>query len=176
MKRTTINSIRAIFITVGLTYFILGLQTLIIAQSITPNVLASTGSSDNVQLQWTVGELAVSTYDNGQNILTEGYHQTLLVLPTDPVGLNDAIGLQVSVYPNPTTDRLIISLPETEHGLSVTLHDMLGKLLLEKQMNKHGGVQELELTGISAATYLLTVSLRHNQTLATYKIQKTIDH
>lgn len=48
------------------------------AQSISPSVIASSGGSGTVggvTVDWTVGEVAVTTLDNGTNILTQGFHQ-----------------------------------------------------------------------------------------------------
>ena len=46
----------------------------IMAQSITPEVVSTAGDhydNGSYQLSWTLGEIAVQTYDNGTNILTE---------------------------------------------------------------------------------------------------------
>ncbi|MFC2176342.1 hypothetical protein ACFLR1_05175, partial [Bacteroidota bacterium] len=51
------------------------------SQSISPEVIASAGGHfDNgtTQLSWTLGEVAIDTYDNGTNIITQGFHQTQL--------------------------------------------------------------------------------------------------
>ncbi|MCB0792095.1 MAG: hemagglutinin protein [Flavobacteriales bacterium] len=48
------------------------------AQSLSPTVIAAAGGSGTtggVTLDWTVGEVAVATLDNGTNILTQGFHQ-----------------------------------------------------------------------------------------------------
>ncbi|MCB0794117.1 MAG: hemagglutinin protein [Flavobacteriales bacterium] len=50
----------------------------LIAQSLSPTVIASTGGSGTVggvSVDWTVGEVAVTTLDNGTNRLTQGFHQ-----------------------------------------------------------------------------------------------------
>ena len=53
-------------------------SALLTAQSITPSVVGSAGGSGTAgatTLSWTVGEMSVSTLNNGSNILTQGYHQ-----------------------------------------------------------------------------------------------------
>ncbi|MBZ0207360.1 MAG: hypothetical protein K8H89_13645, partial [Flavobacteriales bacterium] len=65
------------------------------AQSISPSVIGSAGSSGTVggtTVSWTVGETAVTTLDNGSNILTQGFHQ--------PEALGGCLGNQVVVAIN----------------------------------------------------------------------------
>ncbi|MEZ4808043.1 MAG: hemagglutinin protein [Flavobacteriales bacterium] len=53
-------------------------SALLTAQSITPSVVGSAGGSGTAgatTLSWTVGEMSVSTLNNGNNILTQGFHQ-----------------------------------------------------------------------------------------------------
>jgi len=48
------------------------------AQSIERDVVASSGDffeGTNISLSWTIGEIATETYDNGSNILTQGFQQ-----------------------------------------------------------------------------------------------------
>ncbi|MCB9184283.1 MAG: PKD domain-containing protein [Flavobacteriales bacterium] len=53
-------------------------SALLSAQSITPSVVGTAGgygTAGATTLNWTVGEMSVSTLNNGSNILTQGYHQ-----------------------------------------------------------------------------------------------------
>jgi len=53
------------------------------AQSIERDVVASSGDyyeGANISLSWTLGEIAVETYDNGSNILTQGFQQPGITL------------------------------------------------------------------------------------------------
>jgi len=53
------------------------------SQSIERDVVASSGDffeGDNISLSWTLGEIAVETYDNGSNILTQGFQQPGITL------------------------------------------------------------------------------------------------
>jgi hypothetical protein len=59
------------------------------SQSISPSVIGAaggSGSAGGVTIDWTVGELAVTTLNNGSNILTQGFHQG------DPVKIKANIG------------------------------------------------------------------------------------
>jgi len=53
------------------------------AQSIERDVVASSGDyyeGANISLSWTLGEIAIETYDNGSNILTQGFQQPGITL------------------------------------------------------------------------------------------------
>ena len=53
------------------------------AQSIERDVVASSGDyfeGTDISLSWTLGEIATETYDNGSNILTQGFQQTGITL------------------------------------------------------------------------------------------------
>jgi len=58
------------------------LPAFLIAQSVSPEVISSAGDyyeGANASLSWTLGEIATETYDNGTNILTQGFQQPITV-------------------------------------------------------------------------------------------------
>ena len=62
-----------------LLYLNLLLAICLSGQSLTPEVVSSSGDyfeGANASLSWTLGELATETFDNGNNILTQGFQQT----------------------------------------------------------------------------------------------------
>lgn len=70
--------------TLILTISIFTLSTcLLVSQSIERDVVASSGDyfeGVDISLSWTLGEIATETYDNGSNILTQGFQQTGITL------------------------------------------------------------------------------------------------
>lgn len=114
----------------------LGINALLLtaarAQDMPRTVVGSAGDYyQNIlvgNLHWTVGEIAVSRYENGLE-LGEGFHQVyydLLVQTAEELPEEWA----VSVYPNPTTDWLKVRFPETE-TLYLKLFDTQGRLLAD---------------------------------------------
>ncbi len=62
------------------------------------------GSGSNVQLSWTVGEPVIETFTGSSAILTQGFHQSkLLVTALDPMLFP---GLTLTVFPNPVSSSL----------------------------------------------------------------------
>lgn len=53
-------------------------SSVLVAQSISPQVIGSTGGSgtaSGITVDWTVGEVAVTTISNGSNTISQGFHQ-----------------------------------------------------------------------------------------------------
>lgn len=101
-------------------------------------------------LHWTVGEIAVSNYQNGLE-LGEGFHQVyydLLVEVDDPL----PAGWEISVYPNPTTDWINLRFPELVK-LDANLYTLSGQLLFE--LNDLSGTATVDLGIYPEGTYLL---------------------
>ena len=107
------------------------------AQSLTPQVIASTGgfsSNNNGSLSYTVGEMTmVQTFSANGNILTQGFQQ-----PNDTakmVGIldvtQDEFGSFV-VYPNPAVDNTQLAFQMPEAGrVTINCYDVLGQKVSE---------------------------------------------
>jgi hypothetical protein len=142
------------------------------AQSITPQVVASSGAhatTSNVQLSWTVGEVAVTTLSGGGGLITQGFHQTY-----DIATLMDESpdGITVSVYPNPATDAINILLNGTFPPLTVALYDMSGKLMLTSQMRSEESQKGLAIHDLPAGVYMLHIFSFGDTVAHTYRIIK----
>lgn len=109
------------------------------AQTLTPTVIASSGgfyTSASAMLSTTVGEMTmVETFTSSANFLTQGFQQ-----PEDlGVGISELVagGDQVSAYPNPAVDEVLLKTNFSESGtLSFTMIDMLGQAVQENKSIK----------------------------------------
>ncbi len=137
---------------------LLGLNCLVLtavtAQDMPRTVVGSAGDYyQNIlvgNLHWTVGEIAVSRYQNGIE-LGEGFHQVyydLLVQSEEELPAD----WEVNVYPNPTTDWLQVRFPETE-TLALKLFDLQGRLLAD--WGEVNGTATLDVDFYPEGTYLL---------------------
>jgi hypothetical protein len=127
------------------------------AQSITPQVIATTGGhgvSANAQLSWTVGEVAVTTLSGGSNMITQGFHQTYDIAtmiedsPTD---------MALNVYPNPTSDVVQVSLSGSHDQLSLTLHDIAGRMVYSMQISADVQSVVVPMESYTSGTYVLRI-------------------
>ena len=143
------------------------------AQSITPEVVASAGEhfeNGNVQLSWTLGEIAVSTYDNGGNILTEGFHQPeLLITSIEEVSELD---MMVNIFPNPTSDFINIEFTGNNTDMLVELFDMNGKEVSRVDVDAYQMETGINVSNMAAGGYLLRLTEENGKYVSTHQIQK----
>lgn len=117
-------------------------------------------------LHWTVGEIAVSRFQNGQE-LAEGFHQAyydLVVSVSEPV----LPEWEVSIFPNPTIGELQVRLPEPE-SLMAQLYSGNGQLLLteEKLQSEHS----IDMSAMPAGVYWLQLIAADGRSQS-YQVQK----
>jgi len=128
-----------------------------IAQSISPQVIATTGghgTTANAQLSWTVGEVAITTLSGGSNMLTQGFHQ-----PYDITTMIEETpsGMRLMVYPNPTTDQLQIALSGDHGGLALTMHDISGRSVFTTDIRADQQSMVVRMESYAAGTYVLRI-------------------
>ena len=80
------------------------------------------------------------------------------------VGINDYKPLQISVYPNPVTDKLNILNPDGNIQ-TVTLYNASGQLVLQTAV-PHSPILEINVANLSNGFYIGTATLNNNQTAA----------
>ena len=87
---------------------LLSFPLIILGQVTTPSLISSSGdyySNNNVNMDFSIGEIVIETHQNNE-ILTQGFHQEILKIHT---GLSE-LNLVTKVYPNPTSDFVIVEL------------------------------------------------------------------
>lgn len=124
------------------------------AQDLAPQVLASTGgsatTSAGVQLSWTVGEPLSTTVSNSTNTLTQGFHQTNLLLSTLS---EQAQAVKLNLFPNPTSQWLHLH-SETTALWRWNLFTVHGRSLQTGSFQEQG---RIDLSHYSSGLYLLRV-------------------
>ncbi len=138
--------------------------TAMIAQSVSPQVVASGGnfiSSSAGSISYTIGETVTPTLSGGGNFITQGFQQ-----PNDIVnGLLDiekeAAGA-FSVYPVPATDRLWYGYEFPEQGkVTVELYNMLGQKLDYSMTEAYSSgkvVHSFDCAAFAAGEYILSAN------------------
>lgn len=150
------------------------LDTALNVQSI--NVLPTVGDEQ--------GNLMATAFDQNQNLYVTGHVGGDVQLPIDTAhyqgGSTDALlakfgvpcaittirderprlseGKGISAYPNPTDGPVRIVHGQTVKDGTLAVHDMQGRLLLERQLRRNAESSELDLSGRSAGLYLVSVT------------------
>lgn len=138
------------------------------SQSVTPTVLASSGGegeNGSNSVEWTLGEMSIMTLSQGQNSLTQGFHQPNLLI----VNVGDQADLGLEIYPNPTQDRLIFNYAGSE-SLQFHLLDINGRTVTQGDIAP--GQTEVGVERIPSGHYIINV-LSTDNLIHSYKIEKT---
>ena len=120
-------------------------------------VVANSGSSGSItgyKVDWTLGEPVIETFTGSANILTQGMHQTKLLV----TGLQELAipGLEVRVYPNPVSDILMIEIIQPGNDIyRYELFDIAGRKMVLKEM--HSNIEEIDMSSYVSGIYLLHV-------------------
>ncbi len=134
----------------------------IYAQTVSPVVLGSAGGEaevGDVTIMWTVGELAVATLSNGEEVVTQGFHQP----PEGTTSVSYGTGSVVSVRvrPNPVADELFVGLPDGTAGeVRVELIDMLGQQVLTSTAQPGAAELRLDVGTLPSGVYAVRVLLK----------------
>jgi hypothetical protein len=120
-------------------------------------------------LSWTLGEPVIETLTGTNNILTQGMHQTNLIV----TNLQDITfpGLEIKVYPNPTGDFLKIEVIQGGNELFLyELSDITGRRLLLKEMQSL--TKEIDMKSYVPGSYILHLFNSGHEHVKTCKIIK----
>jgi hypothetical protein len=133
----------------------------------TVNPAGGNGSNSNMSLDWSLGQIAVSTLVSDQAILTQGLLQENILITQ--IGTPSEIQPEIKVYPNPTAGDLIITISDNR-PLNYNLTDLNGKLWLKGQCQDNENT--LDLNDLPVGEYILNISDNTNRNANSYKITK----
>ncbi len=141
------------------------------AQSISPFVIAPAGgegSGNNMNIQWTLGEMMIETFEANDLILTQGFHQPHLIVTS----VEELPGYEISIdaFPNPTSDLVNIRInDESFAGLQYKLFDSNGRLVDTNTLEN--SITKINLSDKQPGVFFLIVS-KERKEIKTFKIVK----
>ena len=137
----------------------------------TNSVVASSGGSGSVggvSLNWTMGEPISKTLSNGTTTLGAGFQQGALTVTSIDEKTTDATFL--TVFPNPTTDKVIIKQSQAEaKKLHYDLYSLDGKVLASAQINSTE--QTVDFSTLTKGIYIIKV-YSDKEVIKSYRIMK----
>jgi hypothetical protein len=111
---------------------------------------------------YSVGQVVYTTATGTNGSLAQGVQQPYEIFVT--IGIKEtSINLELSVYPNPTTDYLTLKLDEFE-TLNFQLIDLQGKIIENKKISST--TTSINVENLSKAIYFLNVA-KNNQLVKT---------
>lgn len=132
-------------------------------------VVSASGASfqnSSGYISYTIGEGITSTLASSQAILTQGFHQWYPKTPGVPVENRPEI--EISVFPNPVTDLLILQVEEYQ-GFDYILYDVIGGLIDRGPVL--GERTEIDFTALAPSMYILRVT-DNNEEVRLFQIVK----
>lgn len=98
---------------------------------------------------WPIADAAALT------TVVQGHGGVLKACPATSVAQNS--DNQLTVYPNPANDNVVISLPSDVNysNLQVTVYDMLGNIVSTKNVNDSDVKVEMNVAGIESGLYIV---------------------
>jgi len=138
------------------------------AQSITPSVVNSAGnyfSNNQFSLEWSLGEVVISTISSINNTLSQGFLQPNLPEQVSTINLKDS---NLEVFPNPFSNLItILDKTNLDSKWNVKLYSADGKLIIYKQYTS-----QLTIESIPDGLYFLNVLDTNNIYIETIKLSK----
>lgn len=132
--------------------------------------LGNTSSAAGYIVDWTLGESVIETISGSNHILTQGMHQTkLLVTAISEMELH---GLEVKVFPNPTGRFLKLEIIQTgnEQFFFYEISDITGRKSVHKEMQAN--TEEIDMDSFVSGIYLLNVVSQNHKNVKVFKIIK----
>lgn len=124
------------------------------AQSLERQVIGTSGNqyfTAAATMDFTMGETVTATLTGQNGIATQGFHQGTISITSVRETLSLA---ELSVYPNPTTDKLTIST--AIDNVLWQLHTLDGKIVTSGALNL--GSTTVDVSSLAQATYMLTIT------------------
>ncbi len=148
-------------------FLLLGLGGLHAQQRPTASGGEATGTGGAAS--YSVGQIVYTTNTGTNGSVAQGVQQPFEISTT--VGINEtSINLELSVYPNPTSNFLQLKVEsERIESLSYQLLDLQGKVIESKKVSSTTTTVAME--NLPTATYFLRVT-DNNQVVKTFKIIK----
>ena len=128
-------------------------------------------SGNGGTISYSVGQVVYGTHSGTTGSVSEGIQQPYeisVIIGLEETGIN----LNISAFPNPTTDYLILKIADDAHQESrftITLYDLNGRVI--EQQVVVSNETAIDMASLNAATYILKVN-NENQEVKTFKIIK----
>ena len=106
----------------------------------------------------------IETFSN-ITIISQGFHQGIEDINSDVINLD----INTKVYPNPTTNFLIIDLEQNVNA-ELLVYDINGKIVIKDKLHNEQQKQ-LDFSFLNQGNYLLHINMAENQSV--YQINKS---
>lgn len=118
---------------------------------------------------YTIGQVAFTNSSGTNGSVSAGVQQAYTITTT--TGLAETnFNLEASVYPNPTTDVLILSFNELKEDFNYQVLDMAGKLLTNGKITNNQ--MQLDFSSYAAGSYYVDIISNNNKKVKIFQVIK----
>lgn len=153
---------------ISIIFTLLLLAKMAVAQSVVSTAGAA-AAIPGYQLSWTIGEPVISTFTGSSQILTQGFHQSQLIVTS----LRDfqVPGVKLTLYPNPVSEIIFVkSEGNNENNLKYLFLSAEGRLLQEGKIESN--LQAVNLQNYPSGSYLLRIVKNNGEQIQVFKVIK----
>lgn len=95
------------------------------------DVLSSGGdaSSSSGSISYSIGQVVFSNSENASGSVNEGVQQPDIIIPINVV--EDLQTIEVGLFPNPTRENVMITMPDFQPKLNASVFDRNGSLIVD---------------------------------------------
>ena len=144
------------------------------AQQVGLSLLSSSGDyfeNENYSISWSLGELAVETLSNTDNIITQGFQQTKL--STVGINENSLNNIHLTIYPNPAINEIfILSKGLENHEYLIQIFNILSSKKIEQRIFINEQKPKIKLNNLNPGTYMLVINSNDKRIYQTFLFQK----
>ena len=154
-----------------LSYFIIGMCfTINLSAQQSTNTSGGNATGTGGTVSYSVGQMNYTTNTGTGGSACQGVQQPYEIFAITNVDEAKDLNINLSAFPNPTFDNLILKIESTTtKNLSYLLFDMNGKLLATQKLDV--AETKIAMNNYAAATYFIKIT-ENNNTLKTFKIIK----
>ncbi len=125
--------------------------------------------AESFSLDWTLGEVAVTSHNSSFGSLTEGFQQAFSKIESPSISIKNVS--DILIMPNPATSFVTVKfLQEPKELIKWELFDITGKSL-QTNIFDLSSFHEIDLSNVSDGIYVLKISGAN--TIQTHRIIKT---
>lgn len=141
-------------------------------------LLSSSGGTDRtdqIQLDWSLGEFVTNTAYSKNNIYTQGFHQSYNVQKSISGLMKSVEGdlSNLSVSPNPASSYLNLYLQDTKDEVYyASFSNVYGGFMHSQEIRFSDSVVTMDIHSLLPGIYILTISEQFGKAQKSFKILK----
>lgn len=135
---------------------LLGMSLSVAQAQQSPTATGGSASGTGGSVNYSVGQIAYTTHFSATGSVAQGVQQPYEISVVTSIKEGNNIHLNLSVYPNPTSDFLTLKVDDARiEGLSYQLCDVTGKLVEDKKITS--AEMSISMLSLPDAAYFLKV-------------------